>query len=161
MRSTKGWRLLAVLLTAMLVGTFAFAGVASGTSNDRATFTLVAVPVTQFEEIERGFTFTDRLETTDGVAVDGWDGGRCVSLVEDSEDPSRFLCDMVIHLPEGDIVTAGSFDFGVEADLVFAVTGGTGSFRNARGEVEVVPVPDAEDGRVYAIFRLLGASAKY
>jgi hypothetical protein len=44
---------------------------------------------------------------------------------------------------------------------VFAVTGGTGAFRNARGELEVAPVPDAEDGRAFAIYRLLGASANY
>ena len=47
------------------------------------------------------------------------------------------------------------------ADVVFAVTGGTGSFRNARGDVEVVPVLDAEDGRSLVVFRLLGASADY
>jgi hypothetical protein len=161
MRSTKPWKLLAVLVAAMLVGTFAITAVASGKSSDQATFTLVAIPETQGEPIERGFTFTDRLETTDGVPIDGWDGGRCINLNPDPEDLSQWMCELVVRLPEGDIAMAGPFDVSGEADLVFAVTGGTGTFRNARGEVEVVPIPDAEDGRVFAVYRLLGASANY
>jgi hypothetical protein len=145
----------------MLVGTFAITAVATGKSSGQATFTLVAIPETEFVPIERGFTFTDRLETTDGVPIDGWDGGRCINLNPDPEDLSQWMCEAVVHLPEGDIAMAGPFDVAGEADFVFGVTGGTGAFRNARGEVEGVPVPGAEDGRVFSVYRLLGASANY
>lgn len=160
MRSARGWRLFAVLLTLTLLGTSTLAGVASGASQGSGTFTLVAIVDTEFEPIDRGFTWTDRLETTDGVAVDGWDGGRCMSLVADTEVANRYMCEMVVQLPEGDIVTAGAFDLGAGEDIVFAVTGGSGSFRNVRGEVEVKPVPDTDD-RAFVIFRLRGASVRY
>jgi hypothetical protein len=70
----------------MLVSTFAITAVASGRSSDRATFPLLAIPETENVPIERGFTFTDRLESTDGVSIDGWDGGRCINLNPDPED---------------------------------------------------------------------------
>lgn len=86
--------------------------------------------------------------------------GRCVNLTLDETNLSQWICELVFELPEGNIAMAGPFDLLAES-AVFAVTGGTGAFRNAGGEVEVVPVPGYEDGRSYAIFRLLGATAKY
>jgi len=147
----------------MLLATFATTAAASGKldrSDDRATFTLVAIPETVNVPIERGITFTDRLETTGGAPIEGWDGGRCVNLNPDPEVLSQWMCELVFHLPEGDIVSAGPFDL-TGTDIVFAVTGGTGAFRNARGEVEVVSVPGAEDEKAFAHFRLLGATANY
>jgi len=87
----------------MLASTFAITAVASGRSSDRATFPLLAIPETESVPIERGFTFTDRLESTDGVSIDGWDGGRCINLNPDSEGLSQWMCEVVVHLPEGDI----------------------------------------------------------
>jgi hypothetical protein len=152
-------KIVAVLLAVMVLSALAFAGVASAKASKDAgavSFTLVAHSVT-FEAIERGFTFTDSIETTDGEPVDGWDGGRCLNLNPDPEVITQYLCDIVFDLPEGVITAAGAFDL-TAPSAVFAVTGGTGAFRNARGEIEVIPIDETAS---YAVFRLIGASANY
>jgi hypothetical protein len=73
------------------------------------------------------------------------------------------MCEMVFHLLDGDITTAASADFAALAageveSLIFAVTGGTGDFRNASGELEVVPASDTE---ALVHFWLRGASSPY
>jgi len=161
MSSTRHLGRLAIAVAAIVVCTFAVAGAASGKSSRQASFTLVAIPETQFVPIERGYTWTDRLETTKGQPIDGWDGGRCLNLNPDPDDLTQYMCDMVVRLPKGDItatvvIDVVAFEAG-EEPILFAVTGGTRAFRNARGTVEVV---EFEDGtRAFAIFRLLGVSA--
>jgi hypothetical protein len=162
MRSPRFWKLLAVVMASALLVSFAVAGSASGKPGQSGSFTLVAISETADIPIERGFTWTDRFETTDGDAVDGWGGGRCINMSPDPEALSQWMCDMVIHLPQGDITATGSLDvLAIIAgdNVVFGVTGGTGQFRNARGELEVVPIPDSANA--LAVFRLLGASASF
>ncbi len=153
MGSVKQWKRSGIVALALVLGLLALSGVASGESRGNPSFTLVAFQE-HFGEIERGITFLDRLETTDGVAVDGWDGGRCINLDPDSEALTQWMCELVVRLPRGDITAAGPLDFSFEEDIVFAVTGGTGAFANARGEIEVV---DRGDGGSFIHFWLRGA----
>ncbi|MDH3756180.1 MAG: hypothetical protein OEU32_20130, partial [Acidimicrobiia bacterium] len=64
----------------------------------------------------------------------------------------------------GDLTAAAAVDFGTivgdDWEIVFAVTGGTNAFRNARGEIIVEPGP-IDSGGVFVHFRLIGASAAY
>jgi hypothetical protein len=163
----KPWKLVALVLAVLLVGSFAMAGAAAtGKPGGHSSFTLRATTITAGEEIERGYTWTDRVTTIDGKEL-GWDGGRCINLVAPVEPPGdtpqdKWMCEMVFHLPDGDITSAAAFDLaGIiagEADIVFAVTGGTGDFRNARGELEVVPETETE---ALVHFWLRGARACY
>lgn len=156
MGSLKLWRRFSIVVATLIVATFAIGGAAGAKSGNNATFTIVATSV-EFSDIEGGFTFLDEIETTDGVAIDGWDGGHCINLAEDEGALTQWMCHLVVHLPEGDIVASGSFDL-TSPTIVFAVTGGTGDFVNARGELEVVPIDELSS---FAHFRLLGATAKY
>lgn len=156
MGSSKLWRRFSIVVATLLVATFAIGGAAGAKTDDNATFTLVATFV-EISETERGFSFLDRIETTDGVPIDGWDGGQCINLSQDETALTQWMCQLVVHLPEGDIVAAGPFDR-TSPTLVFPVTGGSGDFVNARGELEVVPIDETSS---FAHFRLLGATAKY
>ena len=156
MDSPKLWRRTSTVVAALLVATFAIGGAAGAKTDDNATFTLIATSVS-FTETERGLAFLDHIETTDGVPIDGWDGGDCINLDPDETALTQWMCHLVVHLPEGDIVAAGAFDL-TSPTIVFAVTGGSGDFVNARGELEVVPIDDLSS---FAHFRLIGATAKY
>jgi hypothetical protein len=164
----KTWRLAALALAVLLLGSFGMAGAAAtGESCGDSSFTLMAKGITAGEPIERGFTWTDQVSTLDGEEI-GWDGGRCINLVADVKPPKdtpqdKWMCEMVFHLLDGDITTAASADFAALAageveSLIFAVTGGTGDFRNASGELEVVPASDTE---ALVHFWLRGASSPY
>ena len=151
------------LLTLMVAGLIATAGAAYGTGDSRGGgFEIIAIP--QLHEdvyYDWGWTFQDAIETTDGEPIDGWDGGRCVNLDSDPEAIDRYMCELVFRLPDGDITAAGPFDvneFG-NGGSVFAVTGGTGAFRNIRGDVTVMPAADFSSSRV--VFRVMGAAAGY
>ena len=150
----KAWKLVALALAVLMLGSFGMAGAAAtGGHCDETSFTLKATGITAGEPIERGFTWTDRVSTLEGEEI-GWDGGRCINLVADVKPPQetpqdKWMCEMVFHLPDGDITTATSVDFGALATgevetIVFAVTGGTGDFRHVTGELEVVPVSETE-----------------
>ncbi len=151
------------LLTLMVAGLIATAGAAYGTGENRGGgFEIIAIPQVEHDVYyEWGWTFQDRMETTDGVPIDGWDGGQCVNLDADPEALDKYMCHLVFRLPEGDITAAGpiGFDEFAAGDTVFAVTGGTESFRNIRGEVAVIPAADFSSSRV--VFRVMGAAAGY
>jgi hypothetical protein len=154
---------LLVLLLVVLIGAFVLTGVATAGPRQTSTFTLVVYGQVQ-SEIERGLVFVDQIETTTGEPVDGWDGGRCINLSPDLEAVDKYMCEMVFRLPEGDLAVSAVIDFndivGDDYELAFAVTGGTGAFRNARGEVVLTPYPGDVD-RGYVHFRLIGANAGY
>ena len=108
---------------------------ATGGSCDESSFTLMAASITANEPIERGFTWTDRVSTLAGEEI-GWDGGRCINLINlvaDVKPPEetpqdKWMCEMVFHLPEGDLTTAAPIDFAAFAageieTVMFAVTG--------------------------------------
>jgi hypothetical protein len=68
---------------------------------------------------------------TDPATKVGRADGRCTLI-----DPSsaRFGCTIITSLPKGDITTEGTLINVPGATSTGAVTGGTGDFRNARGE---------------------------
>ena len=67
----------------------------------------------------------------DSGAVIGRDGGACTITNADG----TVLCDLAVRLPGGQLTLSGLANGG---DNVFAITGGTGIFRNARGEAHAV-----------------------
>ena len=81
----------------------------------------------------------------------GFDGGRC-QLVR---APALFNCVSVNQLPKGQVTAQGLNDFSQgDGPYHFAITGGTGAYRKAHGEVEVLfRSPDPEHSRV--TFRII------
>ena len=68
----------------------------------------------------------------------------------------RFTCTITTSLPDGDITTEGVLIFVPNTTSVGAVTGGTGAYRNARGEAKltlgpVVGVPGARHNVVFSL----------
>lgn len=135
---------------------------AYGTGESRGGgFEIIAVPqADQDVDYDWGWPFQHAFETTDGEPI-GSGGGQCVNLDADPEATDKYTCDLVFRLPEGNITAAGpiAFDEFYAGQTVFAVAGGTGSFRNIRGEVAVFPSADASHSR--AVFRVMGAAAGY
>ena len=69
-----------------------------------------------------------------------WD---CVAATAIRFDPprGRWMCTALLRLADGDITLQGLDPAGFGA-LVFAVTGGTGAYRAALGEADVVDAPN-------------------
>lgn len=81
--------------------------------------------------------------TGDRVGLAFWD---CVTMTRVvSFEPPRGsqVCTGLIRLTDGDITIHGP-DPGGYGVSVFGVTGGTGLYRNARGEADVVDAPDPD-----------------
>jgi hypothetical protein len=81
--------------------------------------------------------------TGERVGLAFWD---CVTMTRVvSFEPPRGsqVCTSLIRLTDGDITIQGPDPGGFGAS-VFAVTGGTGPYRNARGEADVVDAPDPD-----------------
>ena len=159
---TRTKKVVAVMLAALVLGALAFAGVAGAKDKDDegSSFTLAAVNQDGLV-FNWGSTSIDTLETTDGTPIDGRAGGRCVQLsLTPSGVADELLCDMVIRLPEGDITLTGLVEAETVEPWVFVVTGGTGQFHSARGEVESV-LYSHDPFVVHLTFWLKGASADY
>jgi hypothetical protein len=64
--------------------------------------------------------------------------GRCVLI-----DPSafRFDCSFTSKVQDGDILAAGTLTLVEGSTNLFAIVGGTGAYRNARGEVSLLLGP--------------------
>jgi hypothetical protein len=146
------------IMAAVVLSALAFTGVAGAKDKggEGSSFTLASVNP-EFSAYEWGSTSIDTFYTTEGTLIDGaWAGGRCVSLV----DGTYQLCDMVVRLPEGDITLTGLVEAQSSEPWVFVVTGGTGQFHSARGEVETA-VATYDPFVVHFTFWLKGASADY
>jgi len=91
------------------------------------------------------FVFSSGVYDTDGNRI-GHDGADCVQVNPDG----TFHCVISVQLPQGEISVAGLAN---GPDNVFAVTGGTGAYRNARGEARAI---DTEPGRAEVTIRLIG-----
>ena len=156
---TRTKKIVAVVLGVLVLSALAFAGVANAKDKDKddevSSFTLAAVNQDSLE-FDWGSTSIDTLETTEGTPIGGWAGGRCVrvGLVDEH------LCDIVMRLPEGDITLTGLVEYESTDPWVFVVTGGTGQFQNARGEVESA-LYTYEPFVVHFTFRLEGATTDY
>jgi allene oxide cyclase-like protein len=87
------------------------------------------------------YVFSDRLFLADSRTDQiGRDDGRCVLI-----DPAalRFDCSVTAHIPEGepldagDIMSAGTLTLVQGTTSTFAIVGGTGPYRTARGDVSI------------------------
>jgi hypothetical protein len=94
------------------------------------------------------FIFHDLVFTPDGRTQVGHDGGMCVIFdVAKSEEN----CTLTFSLPGGDITT--QFLNSPPPAKTFAVTGGTGTYRNVRGQGELV---ESGQGTATLSFDLIG-----
>ena len=91
------------------------------------------------------FVFSSGIYDTNGNRI-GRDGADCVQTNPDG----TFLCSIAVTLPQGELTVQGLAN---GPDNVFAITGGTGAYRNARGDVRAV---DTEPGRAEVTIRILG-----
>ncbi len=94
------------------------------------------------------FIFDDLVFTPDGSTQVGYDGGSCV--IFDVTKPEE-NCTLTFSLPGGDIMT--QFLNSPPPAKTFAVTGGTGIYRNVRGQGELV---ESGHGTATLSFDLLG-----
>jgi hypothetical protein len=91
------------------------------------------------------FLFESRLMSQDGSKQVGRDSGRCMIAVR------TFTCDATASIfGKGKIVVSGTL-FG-EADSRIAITGGTGAFKDAAGQLTVIDTPD---GKTLLTFELV------
>jgi hypothetical protein len=88
------------------------------------------------------FVFSDTV-FRDGEEV-GIDGGECVIVQftpgadpEGEPEAATAQCVATVSLPEGQITAQGLVDFTTTDPFTIAITGGTGKYRTAHGEVEV------------------------
>ena len=94
------------------------------------------------------FIFDDLVFTPNGSTQVGYDGGSCV--IFDVTKPEE-NCTLTFSLPGGDIMT--QFLNSPPPAKTFAVTGGTGIYRNVRGQGELV---ESGHGTATLSFDLLG-----
>ncbi|HXF71551.1 MAG TPA: allene oxide cyclase family protein [Actinomycetota bacterium] len=82
-------------------------------------------------------TFHNRVYDETGATPVGRDAGRCVRIF-----PHRgtWECTWTTFLPEGQITVEGPFSD--TADTTLAITGGTGAYTAARGEMDIEALPD-------------------
>ena len=143
----------ATALLLAVVGAVAIATSASG-SGDSRSFVLhlvarevssVYLPVNP-DDVSQGdeFHFTNDLFRRSGGAENkvGEDGGLCTVSRLAADGSTSYHCAGTNDLPGGQISTQGLVTYGpdeeVKADpYSFAITGGTGRYRTARGEVSI------------------------
>lgn len=128
---------------------------AGDSSDDESTQTIHLVTKTvQEAELDLGkegfgqgdqFVFADDL-FRDGKKV-GDNGGVCTAVRVGPGESATFQCLVTLSLPKGEITIQGLFtSSGAQEPAPFdiAITGGTGAYRSADGEVEVDIVSDTE-----------------
>jgi hypothetical protein len=91
--------------------------------------------------------FSAAIFDTDGQRI-GRDGADCVIVrIDPTETPDKqqvVQCTISVQLPDGQITVQG---LAQGTENYFAITGGTGAYRQARGEVfarDIVPLVEAE-----------------
>ena len=82
-------------------------------------------------------------------------GGECVIVIADKDDESATTdCVVTLALRDGQITTQGLVEFAEETEpFTIAVTGGTGDYRTARGEVQVTEEGDEGSHIVITLLR--------
>jgi hypothetical protein len=108
--------------------------------------TFVDVPPVGQDNVGDSFLFTEDLFTPGGRLV-GHDQVRCTLMFR-----QEIFCEASAVLSGRDEIVAEGV-IGAEQRPVLAVVGGTGRFRNARGQVFILPGPTEEETRL--VFALL------
>lgn len=151
MRKKLGLVAVLALLLSAAGGSLALAGDSSGDDGTRTIhLTAKAVQETEVDVGEQGFGQGDYFVFGDDLFRDGekvgTDGGTC-TFVRVEEASATANCVVTLSLPKGQVTVQGLVTFAGEGDaapFVVAVTGGTGAYRTAHGEVEVDPNGDEE-----------------
>lgn len=142
-----------ILAGALLLGSFALT-TASAADKDRADFWLRAVS-NQFENIDVGtegeslgdyFVFSDDLYRQ-GRLVGTLEGQCTVTRIDEEAGAFHQQCLVTALLPEGQLTVQGAIVFEAESDVdrfTLAITGGTGRYDDAAGQVHVRFVSDTE-----------------
>ena len=105
---------------------------------------------------DTGPSVGDRFVFSDDVFRDdekvGMDGGECVIVLftpgpdpEGEPEAASAQCTATVSLPEGQITAQGLVDFTGTGAFTIAITGGTGKYRTAHGEVEVTEESEEVD----------------
>jgi allene oxide cyclase len=101
------------------------------------------------DDVGNILTFANDVFNRDDTQQVGTDQGSCVRLVVGES----WECSWTTFLRKGQITVQGPFyDTG---DSVLAITGGTGAYRNARGEMEL-KYHNAEGTKFDFVFHLIG-----
>jgi hypothetical protein len=167
MRTKIGLAAGAMLVPAALIGVYASPAV----SGDAATASSVAAAVRStaddrterlrlvarsVKEVEldlgaKGFSVGDRVAFSDNLFREGkrvgTDGGDC-AVVRLAGNAATFHCVITLELPKGQITSQGLFTFReppTGQSFPFAITGGTGSYRTAQGEIVVSDLEDTDN----------------
>lgn len=78
------------------------------------------------------FYFNDPVFDATNTNQIGTDQGICFRMVL---APHAYECHWTTYLPEGQITVEGPFDF--PADSILAILGGTGAYKDARGQMKL------------------------
>jgi hypothetical protein len=122
------------------------------------------------KEVSSGFLDLGEADFSDGDQVHftndlysgdtkvGEDGGWCVVTRLTAEGAATFKCDGANSLPEGQITVQGLVTYGPDEEVKaepyhFAITGGTGKYRAARGTVEIQEVSGEEFNLTFRLVR--------
>lgn len=157
--------IVAILVVVLAAGGGALAST-NGTSAKAAnqTFTLFATTV-QSADIDLGepgfslgdqFVFADDLAEAEGGPTIGTDGGVCtVVRIDEHSGAVTVQCVVTGELHGGQITVQGLVTFAEDAPgtFVLAVTGGTGAYKNVRGQVTVEEISETE---AILTFELIG-----
>ena len=147
-------KLMVGVLATVLVATGASMAMAGGgddgDDDDGQTIRLVARSVTD-TDLDLGetgpgpgdrFVFSEDLYKGDEKV--GQDGGECTAVRSVAGIPIA-NCLATLSLPGGQITVQGLVDFSDEEPITVAVTGGTGRYDEADGEMTIETISDTED----------------
>ncbi|MGH8970932.1 MAG: allene oxide cyclase barrel-like domain-containing protein [Actinomycetes bacterium] len=143
-----------ILLTTL--GLVAVAGQTAANADDNGDRTVIKLTAVAAQEAEldlgeEGFGLGDQFVFSDwlfrhGEQV-GRDGGACtITHVDETTFAATAQCIGTLELPKGQITVQGLVTF-TEEDPPFwvAVTGGTGAYKTAKGQMKITPVDEHTD----------------
>ncbi|MGH8892838.1 MAG: dirigent protein [Actinomycetes bacterium] len=142
-----------ILLTTLGLVTLAGQTAASAGDGDRTVIKLTAVAAQEAEiDVgEEGFGLGDQFVFSDwlfrGDEQVGRTGGVCTfTHVDEATFAATAQCLGTLELPKGQITVQGLVTFtDEEAPFWVAVTGGTGAYKTAKGQMRVTPVDETTE----------------
>lgn len=143
---------IAFLAVALLLGSFTLTS-ASASDDHGDTIRLMAesVSATEVDLGEAGFSTGDQLVFSDdlfwrGELVGSLDGVCTVTRLDEAAETETDLCVVTATLPKGQISVQGAIMFDADFDgrLKLGITGGTGRYDDAAGEVKVQFLSETE-----------------
>ena len=140
---------LAVTLAVVSAG--AFSAVAWASTSHKSGLQVTSVTAQEAfldaapaDELSLGDSYVFSENLFKGSKQIGDAGGECITVRIDGE-AGVAKCSETFRLPEGQITAEGLVDFGA-TEFTWAITGGSGAYRSARGEVNVVETNNGQNG---------------